>query len=373
MSGMTRFEVWNRLGRMQVVEPMLDAASLEFEEFRWRNGEPDPHGRPWHVSMHASAAPVGDRWCPRKLIYGLADFPENEPFSPMLRGTMTVGSAVEHDMVERLGFAGRLLSAPLESKVQTSFEDADIWLTGSPDLVVLPYRWNRPHILEAKTKDHDVVAEMKAGYRKWDDDHALQLQAYIGLGAAVSKMLWPSAVVCKHTWRVAEPGLEKVIDAMVCKDHGIHADSGCLIEIDLEPLQTGSLFYNSRDRPNAPGKKIEYFFDFNEAAYERARRRLAEVRAHFEAGTIPPHPFGGKGWSEQPCRFCPMKRETCKPDHKAGVTRLEESNGIEWAKQVRGGYSLDVVRDRIAKEWEGKSGVSGRLNDEHTDTGRKFT
>jgi hypothetical protein len=369
VSGLSRYETWARLGRIRTAETMFAEASQVAEDAEWRGHlTKDPHGAAWHSSFHASRFPGDDaRTCTRMLQYELLGIPPVEPFSRMLRGTMVVGQAAEDWNVGNLDIDGRLLTPSHTADHQMRFEDADHWLSGSPDMVVLPKGWNRPHYIETKTKDLEVVVEMKNLRRSYDAKHGRQCRTIIGLGNRISPILWSRVVICRHTWRLAEPGNESVIDAMICRDHGINDDCGCLIELELEPLRTGSLIYMGRDRPHVT---CEYVFEHDEQWFRRGLEAIDRVREYFERGELIPHPFGGKGWSEPPCKYCDYKRETCKPDNKANVTDLSETHGIGWAQKIYGGYSIENTMQKVLDRWAGRSGVAAEMPPVNVNGGR---
>lgn len=358
--GLSRLELFARMGKVQVVEPLIVEAHREAEDRIWR-GQNIGHGEPWHLSNHVSQMPGDDpRYCPRKAVYGLADFAPAEPASAMLHGTAIVGEAIEEDLVERLGWSGRILSAPATAERQTRFEDADVWLGGSPDIVVLPYRWNRPHVIEVKTKDHEVIIDMKNGLRTWDPGHRLQCHGYINLGHEVSPQLWPEVVVCRDTWKLAlaQPNEQGDLDELsyMCRVHGEPLVPGaCLRRLELEPITTGSIVYHSRNRPG--NVRQEYFFERDPSFMVRSRRLLGQVRAAFEEGKIPDHPFEGKEWSQRPCQWCEFKKHICKPDCAKGIKALNESHGVPFTREVRGSYDLGRSYGAVVSRWRGKSGV----------------
>jgi hypothetical protein len=343
---------------------MIVAASERAEEIHWRSRLADaPHGAAWFSSLHASSFPSDDpRACERLLAYKLLGVPEKEPFSRMLRGTMIEGQAIEDWFVGDLDLDGRLLTPPATAEHQLRIEDADHWLTGSPDVIVLPPFWNRPHYIEVKSKDLEVVAQMQAGSRGPDEKHVRQCRAGIGLANRVSQQIWPSVVVCSRTWRLAlrgdpnpETGETDDDGAFMCRDHGQPLVPGsCLQRIELQPLRTGSIIYAGRDRPN---NTCEYFFEHDGARFQAGLHAVDRVREYFQRNELPPHPFGGKQWSEQPCKFCDLKRDTCKPDHQAGVRRLSETNGAAWARSVYGSYDVDEIIAAVTERWRGRSGV----------------
>lgn len=361
---LSRFEAFARIGRIETAETLFARASDAANDAEWRGRlERSPHGEVWHASFHISEFPAGDpRACMRKPLYEMMGLPLQEPPSRMLMGTAIAGQAFEDWNLRNLMADGRLLSAPPEAPHQTRFGDADHWMTGSPDFIVLPPFWNRPHLIETKTKDAEIVAQMKALTRSYDAVHARQCRGYIGVGNRISPLLWPKAVVCRDTWRLAyiEPNKDGSIDAAsyCCRDHGQPLEPGtCLVEIDLEPLRTGSLIYGGRDRPHLTN---EYVFEHDEAWFQSGLDVVAKQRAYFERDEIPPHPFGGKEWSELPCKWCRQKKYACKPDQKNGTTKLSESAGIKWARELYGSYDADEVRQAVLDRWAGRSGVYGK-------------
>lgn len=359
-SSVGRMELWSRLGRITVAEAMIDNAATYVAEREWRDRHLDaPHGQSWFTSMHVSRFPGDDsRACPRALAYELMAFATVEPMPQRVPAAGIVGVAIEDWLVSMLGYDGRVLSAKHDAKHQIGLEDADHWLTGAPDLVVLPPFWNRPLVIEVKGEKIERVDEMRALTRSYRPNHARQLRGYLGLGSRVSPLLWPTAVVCKHTWRLAEPGNEPVIDAMVCADHGIHADSGCLVEIDLEPIRDGVVLYAARDNPEV---RASWYFEHDEQWFQRGLEVLRRAQEHYANDLIPAHPFGGKQWSAEPCKFCAFKKNVCKPDHQAGVTKLTESHGVEWSRGVYGHYDPNLIRRQVLERWRGRDGYGYHL------------
>jgi hypothetical protein len=355
-----RMELWARLGRITVVENMIDEAAAHVAEREWRNNSfASPHGQSWFSSTHVSRFPGDDpRACARKLAYEMMAFPAVEPMPQKVPAAGIVGVAIEDWLVRMLGLDGRILSASHDASHQIGFEDADHWLTGSPDLIVLPRFWNRPLVIEVKGERIERVEEMRTLKRSYWPKHGRQARGYVGMGNRLSPELWPAAVVCKHTWRLAEQGNEPVTDAMICPDHGINADSGCLIEIDLQPIREGVIVYCARDNPEV---RASWYFEHDEAWFQKGLDVVRRVQEHYASDLIPAHPFGGKQWSAQPCRYCDMKKEVCKPDHLAGTTKLSESHGVDWARQVYGDYDPDKIREAVLERWRGREGYSYTL------------
>jgi hypothetical protein len=359
-----RMELFARLGRITVVEAMVNEAADYVADRAWRERHLDsPHGQSWFSSMHVSSFPGDDpRACPRKLAYEMMAFAHTEELPQKARAAGVVGSAIEDWVVSMLDLDGRLLSASHDSDHQIGFEDADHWLTGSPDMVILPRFWNRPLIIEKKSAYLEVVEAMQALQRSYVPAHERQCRGYVALGHHLSRDLWPSAVVCRHTWRLAlieDHGGEGPTHH-VCRDHGVaHDEEGtCLVEIELQPINSGVLLYSARDHPE---KRASWYFEHDEQWFQKGLAVLRRAQEHYANDTIPPHPFGGKQWSAQPCQYCPQKRNVCKPDHQAGIAKLSESHGVEWSQGVYGHYDPAAIREAVLDRWRGREGFGYTL------------
>src|ERR1700723_1139590 len=142
--GLSRDEFYNSLfGASPIIESMLLAAYEREEQEIWRGDlESSPHGQKWNTSFHASSFPGDDPFaCGRLAVYGLMNPPPNEPIAPWLRGWFDLGKNLELDWVRRLARDGRLLSVDQTARPnepQTAFVDAEHWLTGGTDAIVLP-------------------------------------------------------------------------------------------------------------------------------------------------------------------------------------------------------------------------------------------
>lgn len=358
--GLSRLQLFTRLGRIRVVEPMLAQAFSNRLEHEWRNEGLDHHGQSWRHSLRGSQFP-GDyeRPCPRQFVYWLMGIPEEKATSRDTHGTAIVGEAVEEDNIRTLLFDGRVLSEPPYVDDKLGFQDNDHWLTVTPDIVVLPYRWNRPHAVEVKTKDTEVVNEMKNGQRMFDPKHRNQCLATVALINELHAELWQSVEVCYETWQLAQQvydGNGKVI-GRACPTHK-HDD--CLQIVELEPCRTGSVIYHSRERPRITH---EWFFEVDDTFMPLGREVLREAIEHFKAGTIPEHPFGGKDWSKLPCKYCDFKKFGCKPDHQADVTEISESNALEWAKTVNPNFDVETNMKTVLDRWlDAEHGVHVRTS-----------
>ena len=358
-------ELFAKLGRITVAESMIDGAISHHAEQEWRNRYDDsPHGNSWFSSFHVSSFPGDDpRACERALAYEMMAFAHSEPLPQRVFSAGAAGIGIEKWLTDLLERDGRLLSAPSWMEHGVGFEDADHWLTGAPDIVVLPPFWNRPLVIECKGDKLERVESMRALTRSYWPKHARQCRGYVGMGNMVSQEIWRHAVVCKHTWRLAEDGNEPVIDAQVCPDHGINADSGCLIVIDLEPIKDGVLLYAARDNPEI---RQSYYFEHDPVWFRKGLDVLRRTQEAYATDRLPAHPFGGKQWSASPCDYCNHKKNVCKPDHQAGVQKLTESHGVEWSRGVFGYYDPTRIRERVLERWRGREGYSYTLPPEMT-------
>jgi hypothetical protein len=287
-------------------------------------------------------------------------------------GTAKVGQAVEDWNLENTEYDGRLLSAPRSASRQTGFEDADHWLTGSPDFVVLPKGWNRPHLIETKTKDREVILDMVNLRRSYDAGHARQARGYLGIGHHVAHLAWPTVKVCKYTWRIGRTiNEEGEWCTPWCPEHHYaygtpDAESRCMIELQLQPMTTASLIYFSRERPGNRQLVAEFLFEHDEAWFQSGLAKLEQVQAHFIAGSLPPHPFGGKEWSQLPCQWCKVKKHSCKPDQQAGVGWLKDSKGNSFARDVYDSYDPKQIINSVITRWTGKNGMRVKMHDDDT-------
>lgn len=309
MRGLSRREFLNRT---RVFTPVDDALKMAYEEWtrkEWEKTDRSPHGKPWFTSFHGSAFPMSDRNCGRKAMYTMMDIPNPQPFSPEGMAIMDAGTDIERRTVEKLHAAGILLSAPPHQKRQSGFEDPDTWLTGSLDAAILPAGWNRPHLLEIKGKDDDVIWQMKKGERSYEPQHRNQLFAYM-YGA-------------------------RKFRSLILPGHD-----------DLGEVQDGSVVYISRNRPR---NICEFYFKYDEDVVQEALSVLEEWRNDWLEGVLPSRDPSWK-WTDDPCKWCDHKK-TCKQDIKDDVISLEDSSAIDFAKKHSKSYSYAEKRDRIAQRW----------------------
>lgn len=316
---LSRNELLTRMQILRHLDPIVAAAYREVEDKKWREQLDDsPHGHPWHVSFHASQFP-GDNptACPRQSLYRMMDLPAETPFNRGSRTVMSAGKAIELDLVQTFADAGVLLSAKPDDEVQTGFEMPEAWLTGSVDCVILPPRWNRPLPIEIKTKYQDVIDKMKLGLKGPDDSHVFQIKVQLALLALRQRELWPGLDLITH----------------------------------------GYIYYLSRDRPESTA---EFRVDLDMKFYDAGVQKLMEWKNMFINEELPElnpgkrttkfgHPMGWK-WSRLPCAWCSF-RKTCQLDFRQGITRLNESAGIERAKLVRERYDYQTARERVFDRW----------------------
>ncbi len=321
---LTRSELFSRMQLIRTVEPIAIQAFKDAEEEIWRNQEDDsPHGHPWHVSFHASQFPGDDPMaCPRAALYQMMDFAPQEPLSRVARTTAIAGKALEVALVQTWHRSGILLSAAPDEDLQTGFEYPEAWLTGSVDSVILPPRWNKPLPVEIKTKFQKDIDLMQVGARGPDLGHVFQIKVQLALIRLTQAEKWPA----------------------------------------LDPVTHGIIYYLSRDRPS---ETAEFRVDYDERFFELGVARLKQWRAWFEEGFLPSikpskrHPMGWR-WSYPPCQFCNFKK-TCKLDHEAGVTDLNDSIGIDRTQAVRPDYDPESACLRVRARWKQKRDADGRI------------
>lgn len=330
------------------MDPITAAAFANHEKRVWKNDlNSAPHGEEWHTSFHASRFPGDDpKACGRKAVYELLNLPAAGPFDPKVAAMGEVGKAIEMLLVRRWHDEGRLLSAGPNETVQTGFIDPKVWLTGNTDAVLLRPFHHRPHVVDVKSKDHDVVLDMLYGRRSFDPDHRHQILTYIA--GFHEQHPWSTVMICKDTWTLADHGPLDGQPKSVCR---VHKSDSCLQEIELEPAIDGSLYYVSRSRPRVTA---EFYFEYDPAFMIKGRTKLAEWKQHFVDGTLPERPKDWK-WSEPPCQYCPLKKEVCKKDYQAGITDLSESHALAYAQTLRPSWDYAKTREAVQSRWEEKA------------------
>jgi hypothetical protein len=231
-------------------------------------------------------------------------------------------------LVDRWAKGGYLLSADINSEFQTGFVDEEHWLTGNTDAAILPRRWTRPHIVEVKSKAHDKVLAMKNLERGPDKKHRLQVLTYIGLAHELHP--WKEVRIDPQTWR-------------------LHPDGWPL---QLEPCIDGTIYYVSRDDPSTT-HEFTYTYDPNFMASGRAR--LADWLTAWHDGILPDrprHPDGKLvGWSEEPCKYCDLKKDLCKKDWQLKIEGIQNSSGVTRAKEVWPDYDFEATYQKVLDRW----------------------
>lgn len=306
------------IGQAPDLSQITKEAYEQLEDKIWReNLNSSPHGRPWFTSFHASAFPDYDKPCGRLALYTMLDVPRAEPASPLLVATGDIGKQVEYQIVYRWGLQGITIggSVPLwdgADMSQVKFEDDSTWLTGSSD-AILDLRPALAHVtpVDVKSKKHEIVQEMQLGRRLYETKHYNQLQAYLYL--------------CNI----------------------FHEDMGWG-EMGLEPTEGGYIYYASRQDPTT---SHAFYIKINWELINRGRQLLGEWREHFIADTLPERPKDWR-WTEEPCKWCPMKKFSCKPDNKEKITNLKDSNAVLFAKELRKNYDYDEIKEEVIKRWD---------------------
>lgn len=271
----------------------------------------DAEGRHRTTSFFASSFPMAPRPCGRKAIYSLMDVPQAAPNSIFMRGVVEIGKAVEEQIVDRWIEAGLMLSGKEGNEKQIRFTDNETWLSGAADAVLdLRPSLNTVVPVDIKSKTTKVLDEMIAGERSYDEKHYAQVQAYIFL----------------------------------CRKY--HVEMGWE-DLGLKPAESGYIFYASREEPT---KTHQFFIEADYELINDGINTLKDWKANFLSGELPERPKGWL-WTLDPCRWCDFKRDICKPDHKAGVTHIEDSHAIEYTKKLRKNYSPEETKERVVARW----------------------
>ena len=299
----------HKLGLARIVDPITESAYEQYELAKYQNhsdqiteGQKYPRATAFHAAVFPGDDPMA---CGRKAIYELLDTPQSEPTDPGLRLMGDVGKFLELELIKRWHEVGVLLSAVYND--QTYFEFPDWWLTGHADAVILPPDWNRPHIVEIKSRKDSAIEAMKFGVSSYLEDHRKQLLAYISGFNLLSKKFWP----------------------------------------DLERVKDGTLYYISRDKPR---NTFEYYFELDKGFFDKGVLKLLEWQEAFLNEELPERPKEWR-WTLSPCQWCPYKRDVCRKDEKDKVTDLSKSLVLEYSKNLREGWDYDENRERVIERW----------------------
>jgi hypothetical protein len=320
--GVTRTHMFQELGLIHVAETAAERAFKVYGEKEWKEDfDKSPHGQPWHVSFHASQFP-GDsqQACARKALYSMMDIPNAKPIDRAGRTVMAMGKVIEDQYVWAFHHAGMLLSATPDAEIQTGFRLPHAWLTASTDAVIRPDpSWNKGHAVEIKSKDHDVIVAMKRGEKGADPEHVKQCKVYISLAHLFSPFYWP----------------------------------------DLDPVDTGSILYVSRSRPE---RTHEFIYQMDEEMFDAGIAKLMQWKQFFIDGELPERPKDWP-WSTGVCQFCDVKNITimvdgepvklgCKEDNKRGISRLSDSTLVDFAKWLNPKYDFKKTVSDVLEFWE---------------------
>lgn len=351
--GMSREALWGELAGISVFEPMLMSAYRDEELRVWRGDlESSPHGAAWHTSFHASSIPGDDPYaCGRRAIYELMN-PVGQPIEPWLRGWFDLGKALELEWVRRFAYAGQLLSADQTAgdEHQTGFVDDEYWLSGSPDLLILPPRWRRSHAVEVKTTSHEKVEAMLADPTNTPNSHEKylrQLKAYLALSNELP--FAPEVDVCRLSGRLLREG--SCAQGPLGEYRLPYHQGQCKVDrIQLSPPIDGTLAYSSREKPLTIAC---YWVNLDPAFIAASRAKLAEWKDSFLRGELPLHPRNDERakWSVEPCQYCSFKKDICKPDFTKKITQLSESHLITYNQTYRPGYSYEATRQAVLDRW----------------------
>src|ERR1044072_7487833 len=285
---LTRTEFMSRVGLIKIVEPMIEDA-YDLEELKIWEGDLDssPHGHHWSTSFHASSFPGDDPYaCPRQALYGLMNVPSGGPVDRRGRMFMDAGKNLELELQRRFGKAGWLLTNDQTAgeEFQTGFVDEFTWLTGNPDLIVLPPGWDRGHVVEVKGKGVrrpprykqliDPIAEMASLQEDPTPKHIKQLGAYIGMANREFNKRIAFVLVCKEDWRVLATmeSLDSNFPTAKCQSH-----KGCEKLIEMKPVTDGTLIYIALDDGT---QTHEYRYSLNVRSFDEGRSQLVRWREH---------------------------------------------------------------------------------------------
>jgi hypothetical protein len=181
------------------------------------------------------------------------------------------------------------------------------------DAVLDLREWDIPFVtpVDVKSKKHEIVQEMQLGRRQYENKHYLQLQAYIYLANL------------------------------------FHGDMGWG-EMGLEPARGGYIYYASRQDPRTAHA---FFVEADWELIQRGTTLLQEWRRDFISDNLPERPKEWR-WTEEPCKWCPMKKYACKPDNKDKVTNLRDSNAVKFAEELRTNYNYDEIKEEVINRWD---------------------
>lgn len=344
MSGMTRSQLWGELADVTPVESLLWECYESEEGDIWHQEENSPHGSPWHTSFHGSNFPGdNDSVCGRAQVYELMNPAPEKPLQPWLRAWFNLGNDIEHMHVRRLSHKGVLLSNDVTGKddYQTVFQDPEVWLSGSPDAIVLPRFSRKAHVSEIKSTEFQKVINMQNDRSCTINSHGKyirQLKTYIA--EAHLKPFSPTVVVCKVSGTIIKGD----------KCNWRHTGECDPTLVKVEPPDDGTLIYCAREEPL---KTVSYYVKLDLDFLKAGKEKIKVWKEYFENNEIPPHVHEGQSakWSVGSCQYCGWKKSICKPDYTSKTTKLSESALIEHTKSIRQGYDPDKTRKSVLDRW----------------------
>lgn len=344
---MSRSQLWGELNNVTIFESALLEAYEFDEKKRWKEEIQNPHGRNWHLSFHGSKYPgEDDLTCGRAQVYELLDPYPEKALEPRVRMLFDQGLDIEHRFVERLSRHGILLSNDVtgDDKYQTGFEDSDIWLTGSPDAIILPRFSKKSVVGEIKTTSLEKVEAMKAdpgNVPMSHDKYMRQLKTYIC--RAHDMPFNPSVMVCRISGTIMKD--------FICNHK--HTGECDPVLVSVQPPDEGTLIYAPREEPL---NTVSYYASYDPDFYQSGSEKLAEWKSYFLKDEIPPHPLEGQSakWSVDPCKWCNWKKPFCKQDYKDKVKSLSKSNLIKHNQSIRPNYDFNKTRKAVLEFWENK-------------------
>jgi hypothetical protein len=264
-----------------------------------------------------------------------------------------LGSNLEHSWVTRLNAYGSLLSADVtgDDDFQTGFTDEEHWLTGACDAIVLPPKSHKAHVVEVKTTSHEKVCKMieDGTVPKQHAKYIRQLKTYIGLAHELP--FSPVVSVCKVSGLRTTYGSCPARMLPTDRPHAsLHAGECEEEVITVIPPDDGTLIYSSREEPL---KTASFVVRYSPEFMSAGRAKLAAWRDAFVAEEIPDHPLAHAKakWSVDPCQWCALKKDICKPDYQQKITSLRDSNLIPWSAEQRPDYDYDEKRAAVLRRW----------------------
>lgn len=363
--GLGREDLWRALTETpgpDVEQMIVDAYTLELHR-EWSLGDRSPHGHAWHTSFHASEFPGEDRLaCARRAVYGLLDPPAAQAREPKLQAWFDLGTNLEHDWVRRWSAYGVLLSADVTvgAEHQTGFVDAEHWLTGSSDAILLLPERGKARCVEVKTTSHEKVLKMLnsngADVPKQHAKYLRQLGVYVGL--AHEAPFSPHVTVCEKSGLlmniVANGDADRMCPAWRTNDdrpHPLLHEGECNpVQIVVTAPDDGTLIYSSREEPLLT---VSFRVNYDVAFMAAGRARLDGFRQALLEDRIPEHPHEGAKakWGVEPCQWCPLKKDVCKPDYQQKVGSLRDSNLIGFSQQIAPTWDYDEKRNAVLQRW----------------------